>query len=124
MVLAAHDIERDEATLAECCRASWSGTRASELADCAITFGFNAFVAEDATIEQVKEWLAQDQLPILFVNLLPIDAAATTHAMVVVDVARGRVRALDPLYGPRHIPRTLLEQGWRLMKHTAIIIGK
>lgn len=63
-----------------------------------------------------------DSMPIVFVNLLPIDGINDPHAIVVTAIDEDEVQVSDPLQGERLLPRSTFDTAWAMMRNLTILV--
>ena len=115
----------DEITLRHCCHTDKLGTTTKATVECARHYGLQATEISNATWTELLGWLAEGIYPIVFVNLFPIDALWSYHAVVVEEVVYETVTLLDPLVGRRQVVTAAFEQAWQLHKRrVVVIVGK
>jgi ABC-type bacteriocin/lantibiotic exporter with double-glycine peptidase domain len=122
MVLAHWGIIVDEAALRECCRTATVGTRADDVVACAGSYGFDAQHVRDCNLGDLRRWLATDALPIILLNVFPIDLVWRMHAVVVTGLEGNAVQFLDPVQGQRTAELAAFEQAWQMNLNRAILI--
>jgi len=122
MIMADMGIVVDEATLREGCKSDRLGTTAKNAVACAQSYGLQAFAATDVTNEKLLDLLADDDYPIVYLNLFPIETLWVTHAVVVESIADDIVTYMDPITGRRDTMMVTFEQAWQMSKRQAIVI--
>lgn len=123
MILGLPGLKVDEEKLSEKCQTTTLGTSADDVVQAARELGFSAR-KERATFDDLRQYLASNIFPILFVNLLVIDGYNTTHAVIVEEISEQEVKVLDPRVGSRGIDIELMRYSWQRAKNVAIIIEK
>jgi ABC-type bacteriocin/lantibiotic exporter with double-glycine peptidase domain len=123
MILGLHNLKIDEETLSEKCQTTTLGTSADDVVQAARELGFSAR-KEQATFDELRQYLANSIFPILFINLLAIDGYNTTHAVIVEEISEQEIKVLDPRVGIRDIDIELMRYSWQRAKNVAIIIEK
>lgn len=122
MVLMAMGIAVSEAELRKRCDCTMFGTDAFMAVDALRGLGFERSRKETGSIAGLMMELSAGQLPIVFVNLLPIDGIKVSHAMVVMDIQENGVHVCDPRLGERIIARVAFEAGWVMMQGLVILV--
>lgn len=98
MVFAAYGFEISEAELRNLCECDETGTTPSKAVQAAIECGFEANKAQ-LSFEELKFLVLQDIVPIVFIT---INAEATySHAVVIYEISKEKIIALDPENGER-----------------------
>lgn len=123
MILELYDFKFDEESLSAKCRTTTLGTSADDVVQAARVLGFAAR-KEHATFEDIRQYLAADIFPILFINLLVIDGYNSTHAVLVEEISDKEIKIIDPRVGSRIIDIELMRYAWQRAKNVAIIIEK
>lgn len=123
MVMAYWGVETDETTLRACCRTTVSGTRADDAVDCVRQHGFIAEHRRFGEVDALARWLDAGLIPIVLLNLFPIDAFWCMHAVVVIGVDQEAVTFLDPARGERSTSRPAFEQAWQMNLGRALIVA-
>ena len=111
----------DEAALRQQCGTTESGTFSDDLVKCARTLGFAA-EKEYSSLDRLRQHLAANLFPILYVNLLFIDGIDSIHAVVATDIKDQFINIIDPLAGERSIPLPAFEKSWQLLNNLAILV--
>jgi ABC-type bacteriocin/lantibiotic exporter with double-glycine peptidase domain len=122
MALAHWDIETNEDQLRLQSYTTWWGTRARDAVDCIQSFGLFAEVVRDATLNDLRQWLKQDVITILLIDLQPLHHEIGRHAIIVESLSETQVQYLDPLSGRHTSTLDLLDHAWRLNYRRAILI--
>jgi ABC-type bacteriocin/lantibiotic exporter with double-glycine peptidase domain len=122
MVLAGLGVDRAEPLLRQMCDCTMLGTDALNAVDAARQLGFPLAHKENLTIEQLTNVLQSGCFPIVYVNLLPIDAEAGIHAMVVIAADDQYVRVYDPLVGERQLEKMMFDAAWGMTNRLTILI--
>jgi ABC-type bacteriocin/lantibiotic exporter with double-glycine peptidase domain len=111
----------DEATLRELCGTTSSGTLSDDLVKGARSLGFEAN-KEYSNLDLLRQHLALNRFPILYLNLLFIDGFDSVHAVVVTELQDQFLYVIDPIEGERSLPLAGFEQSWQMLNNLAIII--
>lgn len=120
-VLFTYSHKVDEASLRQLCRTTSSGTLSDDLIECARALGFEAR-KEYSTLENLRQHLATNRFPILYINLLFINGVDSVHAVVATDLDSRFVHVIDPLEGSRSFPLAAFELSWQMFNNLAIIV--
>jgi ABC-type bacteriocin/lantibiotic exporter with double-glycine peptidase domain len=123
MILDLYGLKINEEVLSEKCQTTPLGTSADEVVQAVRELGFIAR-KEHATFDDLRQYLATNIFPILFINLLVIDSYNTTHAVIVEAISDTEIKILDPRIGSRNIDIELMRYAWQRTKNVAIIIEK
>lgn len=97
-VLHFYDQVADEASLRQLCGTNSSGTLSDDLVKCAQTLGFEA-KKEYSNLESLRQHLAANRFPILYLNLLFVDGIDSVHAVVATELQDQFLNVLDLLKG-------------------------
>src|SRR5215216_1576709 len=124
MVLASFGVDVSETRLRQLCDCTTFGTEALKAVDVARQLGFAQSAKYTLTIDELENLIAAGHYPIVFVNLLPVDAVEDAHALVVLALSKAAVTVYDPLYRERTLPRETFCAAWAMMHGLAIIIEK
>lgn len=111
----------DEAALRQQCGTTESGTLSDDLVKCARIRGFAA-EKEYANLERLRQHLAANVFPILYVNLFFIDGIDSVHALVATEFEDQFINVVDPLEGERSIHLTAFEKSWQMLNNLAILV--
>lgn len=111
----------DEASLRQQCGTTESGTLADDLVKCARTLGFAA-EKEYSNLELLRQHLADNLFPILYINLLFIDGFDSVHAVVATEFEDQFIHIIDPLEGERSIPLVAFEKSWQMLNNLTILV--
>jgi ABC-type bacteriocin/lantibiotic exporter with double-glycine peptidase domain len=126
MVLAALGRPMTEAALRALTDCSPLGTEAFQLVEAARQLGFPASRKYTlASLEELAIMLAEGHLPIVYVDLWPLQGGLSSqyHAMVVIELDPAQVTVLDPLHGERRISREAFQEAWSAMRFLTIVIA-
>ena len=124
MVLASYGVELTEAELRALCDCTFFGTDALEAVNAVRQLGFSKTIKTNLTMLELKELCFNQQWPITYINLRPLEGSKGIHALVVLDVSDTAVVVLDPAKGERIIPRAVFEFAWKLQLGLTILIAK
>ncbi len=124
MVLASYGYEIFEAELRELCDCTFFGTDALQAVKAVRQLGFPETIKTNLTMSQLKNLTDNQQSPIVYISLQPLEGTKGIHALVVLDVSDTAVVVLDPAKGERIIPRAVFEVAWRLQKGLTILINR
>ena len=124
MVLLSFGVDVPEKELRSRCDCTILGTKALSAVDAARSLGFTGSAKYTLTLEELRYFAAAEQLPIVFVSLLPIDAHDDIHALVVVEFGRQAVAVFDPLRGERTIPLQTFSAAWAMRHNLTILIAR
>lgn len=122
MVLANMGTVVDETTLRDCCHTTMVGTRADDVVACARSYGFDAQHVREGNLGDLRRWLATGALPVILLNVFPIDLVWRMHAVVVIGIEGNAVQFLDPVHGQRTAELAAFEQAWQMNLNRAILI--
>ena len=111
----------DEAFLRQQCGTTESGTLADDVVKCARTFGLAA-EKEYANLDRLRQYLAANLFPILYVNLFFIDGIDSVHALVATEFEEQFINVIDPLAGERSIPLSAFEKSWQMLNNLTILV--
>jgi ABC-type bacteriocin/lantibiotic exporter with double-glycine peptidase domain len=123
MVLLTMGTDISEAELRERCDCTIFGTTALLAVDALRALGFTHSRKVVSSIQEITEELALGHLPIVFLNLLPIDGIKVAHAVVLTAIEGNVVYVYDPRRGERIIARSAFEAGWAMMRGLVILIA-
>ena len=126
MVLAALGRPMTEAALRTLTDCSPLGTDAFQLVEAARQLGFPASRKYTlASLEELAIMLAEGHVPIVYVDLWPLQGGLSGqyHAMVVIALDPAQVTVLDPLHGERRVPREDFQEAWSAMRFLTIVIA-
>jgi ABC-type bacteriocin/lantibiotic exporter with double-glycine peptidase domain len=90
------------------------GLDPEELQAVALRYGLAAEVRQ-ADLAVIRDLLAEQRFPIVYLYRQPIDRIAMTHAVIPVRIGRVFVTCLDPLRGMRRISVRKFDQARRLV---------
>jgi ABC-type bacteriocin/lantibiotic exporter with double-glycine peptidase domain len=85
------------------------------------SLGFEA-TKEYSNLDLLRQHLALNRFPILYLNLLFIDGIDSVHAVIVTELQDQFLHVIDPLEGERSLPLSGFEQSWQMLNNLAIII--
>lgn len=122
MVLMTMGLEVSEAELRERCDCTVFGTDAFMAVDALRGLGLERSRKATGSMSGLIMELSTGQLPIVFVNLLPIDGVKVSHAMIVMDIQETGVHVCDPRLGERMISRVAFEAGWVMTRGLVILV--
>ena len=92
-----------------------------DLVKCARTLGFAA-EKEYSNLDRLRQHLATNLFPILYVNLFFIDGIDSVHAVVATEFEDQFINIIDPLTGERLIPLSAFEKSWQMLNSLAILV--
>jgi ABC-type bacteriocin/lantibiotic exporter with double-glycine peptidase domain len=124
LVLASYGIELTEAELRELCDCTFFGTDAFAAVQAARQLGFSQTSKTNLTMGEVKALADDQQWPIVYVGLRPLEGKTGIHALVVLNVSDTAVVVLDPAKGERIIPRAVFEDAWKLQLGLTILLAQ
>ena len=124
MILLSFGVDMTESDLRVRCDSTILGTSALAAVDAARLIGFAASAKYTLTPDELKNLVAAERFPIVFVSMLPIDARDDLHALVVTGFEQHDVTVLDPLNGERTIPRPTFTAAWGMRHNLAILIER
>ncbi len=124
MVLASYGVDLTEAELRELCDCTFFGTEALEAVKAVRQLGFPESIKTNLIIQELKELCANQQWPIVYVSLRPLEGSKGIHALVVLDISDTAVVVLDPAKGKRIIPRAVFEFAWKLQMGLTILMQR
>ena len=101
------------------------GTDAFQLVEAARQLGLRPAGNTLASLEELAIMLAEGHLPIVYVDLWPLQGGLSGqyHAMVVIELDPAQVTVLDPLHGERRVPREDFQEAWSAMRFLTIVIA-
>lgn len=120
MLLAHQGREISEVALVQSADMQAGGLDPEELKALAQQYGFIAEVRQ-ADLAMLRDLLAHQQFPIVYLYRQPIDKVAMTHAMIPVRISRAFVTCLDPLRGQRRISIRKFEQARQLVANWVLV---
>jgi ABC-type bacteriocin/lantibiotic exporter with double-glycine peptidase domain len=120
MLLAHQGQDVSEAALIQAADMQAGGLDPEELRALAHRYGLNAEVCQ-ADLAALRDLVAGQRFPIVYLYRQPIDKIATTHAVIPVRIGRAFVTCLDPLRGQRRISIRKFEQARQLVANWVII---
>ncbi len=123
MVLGSFGADITEGELRRLADCTPFGTDALMAVEAARALGFNGTSKHTLSINELKALVADGHLPIVFVDLNPIDGIDDIHALVVVELDDQAITVLDPLQGERHLPFYVFTVAWARRHNLAIIIS-
>jgi ABC-type bacteriocin/lantibiotic exporter with double-glycine peptidase domain len=115
-------VDRAEPLLRQMCDCTMLGTDALNAVDAARQLGFPLAHKENLTITQLTNVLQSGCFPIVYVNLLLIEAVAGIHAMVVIAADDRYVQVYDPLVGERQLEKMMFDAAWGMTNRLTILI--
>ena len=122
MVLEAFGHTLTEAEIRQRCGHTKSGMRLNQVADGLKDLPVIVAYHTDWSRDDLRDAIRQTPLPIVGVDLRPIDGIFAFHAIVVLDLIDERVRVLDPLQGERTIGLAAFEAAWNNADHEVVVI--
>jgi ABC-type bacteriocin/lantibiotic exporter with double-glycine peptidase domain len=122
MVLLTMGTDISEAELRERCDCTIFGTTALMAVDALRALGFTRSRKVVSSGQAIADDLNLGRLPIVFLNLLPIDGIKVAHAVVLTAIEEHYIYVCDPRLGERVIARSTFEAGWAMMRGLAILI--
>ncbi len=123
MVLASYGLDISEVELRELCDCTFFGTDALAAVNAARQLGFLHTLKTNLTIEELGELVADQQWPIVYISLRPLEGSKGIHALVALDISDTAIVVLDPTKGERIIPRAVFEFAWNLQLGLTILIA-
>lgn len=93
MVLGYYGIEREEKQLAK--ELKWNpvgGVKSSDIVKAAKKYGFNGFIKDNSSIEDIKEYVLKKKIPIIVEWFLEDES----HYCVVVGIDKKNIYLMDP----------------------------
>src|SRR5215468_10123189 len=124
MVFSHFNLSAPEAELRARCDCTIFGADAPYVADVARQFGFAKTDIQNLTPDELRTVLDEGRYPIVYVNLLPIDAREGSQALIALEIDGGVVTVYDPDQGERLLPLDAFLKAWELKRNLAIIIDK
>ncbi len=124
MVLASYGLDLTEAELRELCDCTFFGTDAFAAVQAVRQLGFSQTSKTNLTMEELKKLAEDQQWPIVYVSLRPLEGKTGIHALVVLDVSDTAVVVFDPAKGERIIPRAVFEFAWKFQLGLTILITR
>ena len=122
MALAHWNIETNEDQLRLRSYTTWWGTRARDAVACIQSFGLAAEEIRDATLNDLRQWLKQDGVAILLIDLQPLRGEIGRHSIIVESLSETQVHYIDPLSGRHTSTLDIIDRAWRLNYRRAILI--
>jgi len=123
MVLAYWGVELAEAYLRDCCSTTSLGTRFVDAAECIRQLDLKADNITNATMSDLRLWLADGCFPVVSLNLFPLTTKWAAHAVVVVAMSESAVTYLDPLWGQRTSDLIPFEQAWQMRRGKVLLVS-
>lgn len=124
MVLASYGLEFTEAALRELCDCTFFGTDAFAAVQAARQLGFPQTSKTNLTMAELKALADDQQWPIVYVSLRPLEGTTGIHALVVLAISDTAVVVLDPAKGERIIPRAVFEFAWKFQLGLTILLAE
>ncbi len=122
MVLASAGRDISEAELRALCDCTFFGTDAFQAVQAARQLGFPKTIKINLTMAELKELTANQQWPLVYVSMRPLEGSQGIHALVVLEVSDTAAVVLDPAKGERIIPRAVFEFAWKLQLGLTILV--
>lgn len=122
MVLAGFGVEIAEAKLRELCDCTFEGTIALKAVDAVRQLGFAQTRKHTLTLAELETVVNNGNMPIVFVEMEPINGIYQVHALVVTNVTPFSFQVLDPASGERIIPRQVFQVAWEARHHLTILV--
>ncbi len=122
MVLVSYGFDISEAELRALCDCTFFGTDAFEAVPLARQLGFSKTIKTNLTMAELKELTANQQWPLVYVSMRPLEGSQGIHALVVLEVSDTAVVVLDPAKGERIIPRAVFEFAWKPQLGLTILV--
>lgn len=124
MILLSFGVDIPESDLRVRCDSTILGTSALAAVDAARSIGFAASGKYTLTPDELRNLVAANRYPVVFVSMLPIDARDDLHALVVTGFGHHEVSVLDPLKGERTLPLPTFTAAWGMRHNLAILIER
>lgn len=122
IALAHWGIEADEDQIRLRSFTTFWGTNARDAIACARSFGLFAEEIRDATFDDLREWLEQDVVPILLIDLRPLRDEMGRHAIVAEALSETQLQYLDPLSGRHTTALDVIDRAWQMNRRRVILI--
>ncbi len=122
IVLSSFELDVSEAELRTLCDCTPFGTEALKAVDALRSLGFVRTAKWTLSIDELITQLSSGFIPIVFINLLPIDGIKIAHAVVVIAVDETNVSVYDPLQGERILQRFTFDPAWAMMHNLSIVV--
>ena len=103
------------------CGTTSTGTLADDLVKGAHALDFEAR-KEYSTPALLRQHLAANRFPILYLNMLFIDGFDSVHAVVATELQEESLHVIDPLEGERDFILPAFEKFWQMLNNLAIIV--
>jgi len=124
MVLSHFNLSVSEAELRARCDCTIFGADAPYLVDVARQLGLSKTDIQNLSPDELQIILDEGRLPIVYVNLLPIDGIDGAHALVALEIGDDAVTVYDPDQGERLLPLGAFFKAWELKRNLAIIVDR
>ena len=124
MVLSHFNLSVSEAELRARCDCTIFGADAPYVADVARQLGFNKTDIQNLSPDELQINLDEGRLPIVYVNLIPIDGIEGAHALVALEIGDDAVTVYDPDQGERLLPIGAFFKAWELKRNLAIVVDR
>ena len=124
MVLLRDGLDVPESDPRTLCDSTILGTDALKAVDAARHLGFTRSAKYTLALYELRTVVGLGKLPIVFVSMLPIDARADTHAVIVTGLTEQGVLLLDPVAGEREIPLNTFTAAWGMRHNLTILIER
>jgi hypothetical protein len=86
--------------------------------------GLNKTDIQNLSPDELQINLDEGRLPIVYVNLLPIDGIDGAHALVALEIGDDAVTVYDPDQGERLLPIGAFFKAWELKRNLAIVVDR
>ena len=123
-MLLSFGLDVEESRLRDLCDCSAFGTSALRAVEAARLLGFARTAKHNLTPAEIEVCVARGELPIVFVNTLPIGGIKGEHALVLIEMSQQEVAAYDPLLGERNLPRDTFDAAWTIMRGLTILVRR
>ena len=123
VVLLGHGQDYEEARLRELCDCTIFGTKAEQAVEAMRKLGFRGTSKQNLRWNDLAVQANRNALPIVFVNLLPLNGIKGEHSLIALGVTESEVTVYDPLQGERILPSVSSEAAWAAMRNLTILIA-
>jgi len=122
IVLSGFELDISEAELRKLCDCTPFVTEALKAVDAVRNLGFTKTSKSTLSIEELVTQINSGLIPIVFINLLPIDGIKVGHAVVVIALDHANASVYDPLRGERILLRSTFDTAWAMMHNLSILV--